>query len=88
MTYKEAKEYILQNYFDGDEDVTASSGDEEIEAMKCAVGALEKQIPKKPFNNGLNLECPYCFTFLEQKPEWCDICGQHLDWGKDNGNTI
>ena len=45
MTYQKSKEYILANWFDGDENVNAVVGGcEETLAMKCAVKALEKQI--------------------------------------------
>lgn len=87
MTNEEAKEYILQNYFDGDENVTASSGDEEIEALKCAVGALEKQIPKKPISEERGNYCPFCSHEQIDDAEdvnvyypHCFNCGQKLDW--------
>jgi hypothetical protein len=42
MTPDEAKKYILQNWFDGDENVNAFvCGDEEYTAMAIAVEALE-----------------------------------------------
>lgn len=48
MTNELAREYILANYFDADEDTKAFvDGDEEHWVMKCAVEALEKQIPKE-----------------------------------------
>ena len=48
MTPEEALEYILANWFDGDEDVkSVVGGNEETMAMKTAIEALEKQIPKK-----------------------------------------
>lgn len=42
MTIKEAKEYILQNWFDGAEDVQASIPvDKEYKVMKLVVRVLE-----------------------------------------------
>ena len=42
MTIKEAKEYVLQNWFDGAEDVEAAIPfDPEYKAMKIAVEVLE-----------------------------------------------
>lgn len=41
MSYEQAREYILANYFDGDDDVRAvTGGDEETIAMVKAVEAL------------------------------------------------
>lgn len=63
MTYEEARNYILANYFDGDEDVKAVvGGDEEHWAMKYAVEALEKQILKKVTEDEIidALECRCC----------------------------
>ena len=42
MTFSDAKRWILQNYFDGDEDVRAVvAGDREVCVMARAVEALE-----------------------------------------------
>lgn len=47
MTAQEAKQYILQNYFDGDENVNAVVwGDEEIQAMMMAIQALDFMMDK------------------------------------------
>jgi hypothetical protein len=41
MSYEQARRWILENYFDGDEDVRAvAGGDEETMAMVRAVEAL------------------------------------------------
>lgn len=41
MSYEQAREYILANYFDGDDDVRAvTGGDEETITMVKAVEAL------------------------------------------------
>lgn len=45
MIYEEAKEYLLQNFFDGDEDTRAvTECDCETEAMKIAIECIENQI--------------------------------------------
>lgn len=63
-----------------------------IEAANIAIGALEKQVPKKPIKNREQLirytscySCPACdggFTgtgFVD----YCYHCGQKLDWGDE-----
>lgn len=89
MTYKEARNYILANYFDGDEDVRAFvGGDEEHWAMKCAVEALEKQIPKKTTDDEAFGSCPACgYVFNselvnEYDIKHCPFCGQALDFSE------
>lgn len=43
MSYEQAREYILANYFDGDDDVKAvTGGDEETIAMAKAVDAIDE----------------------------------------------
>lgn len=83
MTAEVAKKYILTNHFDGMVDVKAIvGGNEETMAMKLAVEALEKQIPKKvKIENGY-FECPYCQTDIEidKGKLYCEVCGQKLDW--------
>lgn len=78
-----AKEYILANWFDGDDDVKAvTGGNDETMAMKAAVEALEKQIPKKlPVINEL-YHCPTCGEkdAVLQGDNYCFNCGQALDW--------
>ena len=56
-------------------------------AFKTAIEALEKQIPKKVTKS----VCPSCnriFLFRhseKRKGDYCDNCGQALDWSDDNG---
>jgi len=57
----------------------------EAEAAKTAITALEKQIPKKPTDNG---HCPECFSdndcpYNEEKVRCCPSCGQKLDWSDE-----
>ena len=58
--------------------------DELAEAMKMAIQALEKQIPKKPYKdneNGIYEKeyCPICHISLFPNDHHC-ICGQAIDW--------
>ena len=56
-------------------------------AFKTAIEALEKQIPKKVTKSA----CPSCnriFLFRhseKRKGDYCDNCGQALDWSDNNG---
>lgn len=98
MTYEEAKKYILANWFDGNEDVkSVVNGDEEVMAMKMAIEALEKQIPKKPKaikgDFSIYYDCPYCRQYIAtvsdgelccgKKHIYCPVCGQRLLWDGD-----
>lgn len=72
--------------------------EKDIEALKIAIKAVEKQIPKKPITtaDGCNndcLECPNCDSFIGYKTDcedehyqvnYCPNCGQMLDWGEEN----
>ena len=54
------------------------------EALKMAIEALEKQIPKKPYSdndNGIYEKdcCPTCHRSLFPNDHHCR-CGQALDW--------
>lgn len=83
MTYEEAKKYILANWFDGNEDVkSVVNGDEEVMAMKMAIEALEKQIPKNPDLDG-GVYCPCClyeFKANYDTTSYCPNCGRSIDW--------
>ena len=56
-------------------------------AFETAIEALEKQIPKKVTKS----VCPSCnriFLFRhgeKRKGDYCDNCGQALDWSDNNG---
>lgn len=58
-----------------------------LNAMTTAMDALAKQIPQKVENYA----CPNCYRlflmrFGQRKGEdFCDQCGQALDWGDTNG---
>lgn len=64
------------------------------EALKIAVIALEKQIPKKPKKQySAFYDCPCCGGYLVSKIDgelcggqeykYCCHCGQALDWSDD-----
>lgn len=80
MTYEEAIRKLEHQKLQFLEEYVDYSGISE--AYDMAIEALEKQTAKKPYNNGLELECPYCNTLFVkgEKPMYCDICGQRLDW--------
>ena len=80
---KERVELGIKEYY---EDVP-----EYIEALKTAIEALEKQIPKKPvegnpddFWESGNDYCPICGFAVrveEYKDKYCSKCGQAIDFG-------
>ncbi len=50
-------------------------------SMEMAIGALEKQIPSKveQYDKG-GFYCPKCEFILNISQQYCDYCGQALDW--------
>lgn len=57
-----------------------------LEAIRFAISALEKQIPKKPdFTEDKEFAlCPCCNgKGLFNKQKYCDNCGQKLDWSDE-----
>lgn len=57
-----------------------NSKTQDMEKAKIIVEALEKQIPKKPKDDGW-LYCPVCGKDVcVEKPKHCSVCGQALDW--------
>ena len=54
------------------------------EALKIAINALEKQIPKKPIKDKYVPEldfCPECGTEVTNC-NYCPLCGQKIDWNE------
>ena len=55
----------------------------DLEAINKAIEALEKQIPKKPYDI---VHCPLCKIEVELQPidteqvTYCLHCGQAIDW--------
>ena len=61
--------------------------DVDAEPLKLAIKALERQIPKKPIYGAANIKCPNCeatllYYFYSFKIDYCDECGQRLDWSE------
>ena len=54
--------------------------------MDAIVKALSKQIPVKPESTppvaGMKYwyRCPSCYMGLDRYSQYCDVCGQLLDW--------
>lgn len=64
------------------------------EVYITSINAIEKQIPKKPIEDGYYDEpcvCPNCGSNVinevdnDYQFEYCYHCGQSLDWSVDNG---
>ena len=57
-----------------------------VKALREAISALEKQIPKKPITHDKTnrADCPICEVTVRgiNKPygDYCSGCGQKLDW--------
>lgn len=85
MTLEEAIDFILNKIqidvrFCSDEDIEKTEA-----ALKLAISALEKQIPKKLKDDGW-LYCPICGRdVLMDRFDYCPNCGQALDWSDNNG---
>lgn len=62
-----------------------------IVAYEKAIIALEKQIPKKPYDvdtERKTFDCPECLSKLYADEDvrdcgYCRICGQALDWSEE-----
>lgn len=52
------------------------------EALDVAIQALEKQIAKKPKTDDRYVMhiCPWCNDFVKVSHNYCQNCGQKLDW--------
>ncbi len=56
------------------------------EALKLAISAIEKQIPKKPKDIGHFIKiyvCSCCENSVLLQPSFCENCGQALDWSNE-----
>ena len=52
-----------------------------ISYATMAIEALEKQMPKKPIELGDGrFYCPVCHSNNRALGEYCDKCGQKIDW--------
>lgn len=68
---------------------STSKVDEILQFNKIVSKALKKQIPKKPIYGAANIKCPNCgatllYYFHLFKIDYCDECGQRLDWSEEN----
>ncbi len=76
---QEAVQKIRDMYIDTNES-------EKCKALKTAISALEKQIPKKVVDDTEFGMCPYCHNEFnselmnEYNVKYCLHCGQALDW--------
>ena len=71
-----------------------TDGEAPLQSRGLAIKALEKQIPRKPVEqgDGINCNCPACGRYVGyidamawEIPKYCDECGQALDWsGEDD----
>ena len=89
MTFEEAKNQLEELMQDrksficgGDDEIYKA----DIEALKTAISAIDKQIPKKPirllyYEVG---DCPFCETTVYISEDgFCPSCGQALDWSEE-----
>lgn len=83
MTNKEAIDYLI--------DPIGKGLAEHDEAVKMAVEALEKQIPKKRIwgrtatRPNVTWICPCCRNHVNS--EYCRKCGQRIDWTELKNET-
>ena len=86
MTYEQTREQFLLAW-----NSNAYLNMCESDDMHNAIVALEKQIPKKPINEGYYYLCPCCrgdlgvsdddiFIYELSMPKYCSNCGCVLDW--------
>ena len=89
MTYEEAIEYITERYVTMSMCLTLDECRKHNKAISMAIGALEKQIPKKPLHMHKNYYCPICKedgwilwddAIPNDMDKYCGKCGQAIDW--------
>lgn len=89
MTPAEAIELINKVTFSVENEIEEIKASKFITALKTAISALEKQIPKKPklmdkplINSKRWFYCPNCNAsrHTDIKVNHCSYCGQALDW--------
>ena len=89
MTAQEALAWFKEELKDG----KCSDNCRQCNAYEVAIEALEKQIPKKPYKRKEHKQndyyCTVCRRYLGDEmelkyaclqPEYCQHCGQALDW--------
>ena len=92
MTIEEAKEQLRELIFDTESlivgDVAKGIYRKDLEALKMAISAIDRQIPKKPIrlpaDHPFYYEaggCPTCgVSVYISDDKYCLQCGQALDW--------
>jgi hypothetical protein len=96
MTVQEAIERVKKSdeFYHSEENKIIIQALEELEQYR-ALGtveelkeAREKQIPKKPiekeFYNMPHCSCPICEGGLYHEQQYCDECGQALEWEEED----
>lgn len=67
------------------------------QVLMAAMDALEKQIPKKAVGEHYaHMRCPSCNHRIpsgggsssHRRDNWCNYCGQKIDWSKDDATNI
>jgi len=81
MTNEQAKE-MLQGHKELIKEVAPTLF---VNALEVALEAIEKQIPKKVEGHRdccsyKFYKCPSCKTDLIMRSQYCDKCGQRLEW--------
>lgn len=77
MTVQEAIKELQVGYLGDTEKI--------VQAKHMGIMALEKQIPKKPIDRCMFMECPTCNEIEIAGCGYCPSCGQKLDW--EEGGT-
>ena len=93
MTESEAKKYMLIEKECINRDCNRDCANCDIvqnvedlnNAYDVAINALEKQIPKKPKTDDRYVMyiCPWCNDFVKVSHNYCQNCGQKLDWSDE-----
>ena len=82
MTNKETIKYLI--------DLIGDGLVENVEAIRIALAAIEKQIPNKPigdFHSVPHYRCPNCNSTVKLYENstifpFCNYCGQAIDWSE------
>ena len=83
MTYEEALQSVLTYCSEECGKIDTCRGEYKECVEATVIKALEKQIPKKPYNT---VCCPLCKVEVELQPidteqvTYCLHCGQAIDW--------
>ena len=69
-------------------DPIGKSLEQHDKAVKMAIEALEKQVPKKPIEGATFKhigKCPDCRQTISTRSAFrnCQYCGQKIDWGNE-----